>query len=270
VTIAIHLFAGDFSLLTATDTQETYSSGEKVDSGKIISFWRADPPGTINITGTGDSSYITALSQDIVRKFKGFSGTPEELEEQFRYIVREFHMVHVLPFVGKIEDVPYVSLLIAARHKGVGKLWTTEKTLVTECTPFECVGIGKPTADTLLSRLYPQYPTLDSVAVLAAYAIYRVKSSVDGCGLKTEIRFIHRDRLGIVSSDLIEKWESLFRKYERLEREVFFNAMNFVIRPPIPVSMESAFPSQIKSLPEIVKEIEEMRADFAKLTIFRP
>jgi hypothetical protein len=264
--------AGDGSLLTATDTQETYTNGGKVDSGKIISAWRPDPLGAINVAGTGDTPYINALSQEIVKQFQAFHGTADELDSRVRHIVEEFYRVHILPLVGKLDDanVPEASLLIAARHEGTGKLWTTERTLVTEATPFDCLGIGAATANALLNRLYPLYPTLDSVAILAAYVIYRVKSSVDGCGLKTEIRFIHRDRPGAVPFSLIDEWENLFRKYDRLEREVFYHAMNFVIRPPAPMmGLEGALPLQMKPLSEIVKEIEQMREDFAKLPIFK-
>jgi hypothetical protein len=99
MTIAIHLAAGNFALLTATDTQETYSSGEKVDSGKIMGAWRANPLGAINVAGAGDSPYANALSQDIVRQFQNFSGTPEGLEKRVRHLVRAFYAVHVLPFL---------------------------------------------------------------------------------------------------------------------------------------------------------------------------
>ncbi len=271
VTIAIHLMAGGSSLLTATDTQETYTNGAKVDSGKIMGGWRADPLGAINVAGTGDTPYINALSQDIVKKFQNFHGTADELDSCVRDAVKGFYNDHILPLVGKLDDgnLPEASLLIAARHQGAGKLWTTERTLVINATPFDCLGIGASTANTLLNRLYPLYPTLDSVAILAAYVIYRVKSSVDGCGLKTEIRFIHRDRPGVVPFDVIEEWENLFRKYDRLEHEVFNHAMNFVIRPSAPVGHEMAFPLQMRPLSEIVKEIEQMREDFAKLPIFK-
>jgi hypothetical protein len=85
VTIAIHL-SGAASLLTATDTQGTYDSGDKVDTGKIIGAWRAKPLGAINIAGAGDSSYIKALSQEIDREFKKCDGTLEELETTIREV----------------------------------------------------------------------------------------------------------------------------------------------------------------------------------------
>jgi hypothetical protein len=75
VTIAIHMQAGEFTLLTATDTQETYSSGEKIDAGKIIGASRIDPPGAINVAGSGDSLYAEALSQEIIQTFQNSGGT---------------------------------------------------------------------------------------------------------------------------------------------------------------------------------------------------
>jgi hypothetical protein len=268
VTIALHLMAGNFTLITATDTQETYASGEKLDTGKIIGYWQADPATAINIAGSGWSRYTLALSQDILRCFKDFSGATDDFEPEIRRLVREFHEVHIHPYVGKVADsaLPICSLLIAASREGSGKLWATEKTTVTESTVFDCTGIGGPLATSLLNRFYPrQYSSLDSVAILAAYVIYRVKSSVDGCGLKTEVRFIQRDRLGVVPFDLIEEWETLFKRYERIEREIFYHSMNYILAPPSPPNM--AFPPQMEPLPEIMKRVEEMRAEFMRLKI---
>ncbi len=273
MTIAIHMTAGGGALVTATDTQETYPTGQIVEAGKIAGAWRADPPGSINIAGAGDSPYIDALTQDIVRQFREFRGTFGQLERRIRRLVHDFYTIHVLPFVGKFEDdnVPDFRLLVAARHRGTGKLWKVNKTLVTESNSFDCVGIGKPVAEALLSRLYPHYPTLDSTAILAAYVIYRVKSSTEGCGLKTEIRFIQQNRLGIVPPDLIDHWESLFQEYDRLERDSFCHAMNFIVRPALPASLAHTLPipPQMRPLPEIVHAIEQMRAQFGTLTIFQ-
>jgi hypothetical protein len=274
MTIAIQLEAGNFSYVTATDSQVTYEGiGAKVDTGKIRGAWRAKPLGAVNIAGAGDVSYITAISQEIVEAFQKFKGTPDQLEKRIRSLSRAFYDDQVLPFVGKIDNVPDYSLLIAYRHKLVGKLWNLDGKLFKKCDPpFECIGIGESVATALLNRLYPAQPTLDSIAILAAYVIYRVKSSVGGCGLKTEIRFIYKDRIGFVPPDRIEQWEVLFQKYDRLEREIFYHAMNFVFQPAIPSFVpkevrENVRP-QMRPLDEIVKSIQEMRADFAKITIF--
>jgi hypothetical protein len=287
VTIAIHL-SGAFSLLTATDTQETYSSGEKVDSGKIISASRLKPLGSINIAGAGDSTYVKAISQELSNKFQNFAGTIAELETEIRETASSFYADHVMPFVGKVEhyNVPNYALLLAVDHEGNEKLWNIEKTMVTDASLYDCIGAGKPAADGLVGRLYPRYPTLDSLAILAAYVIYRVKSTVDGCGLKTEIRFIQHGRFGIgfVPPDRIEAWEALFQKYERLEREIFYHAMNFSVRPappPPPVSEamqkqgiaydhEKTHPPQMRPMPDIGKEIAEIQAEFAKFPILKP
>jgi isoaspartyl peptidase/L-asparaginase-like protein (Ntn-hydrolase superfamily) len=117
MTIAIRLSAGDFSYLTATGTQVTYTSGAKGDSGKIRGAWRREPIGAINIAGAGDSSSITALSQEIVKMFQKFSGSANQLEERIDAIVHTFYKKRVLPFIAKLDDanVPDYSLLIAAR-----------------------------------------------------------------------------------------------------------------------------------------------------------
>ena len=218
VTIAIHLLAGGGTTLTATDTQETYGTGQVVNSGKIIGVWRREPLGALNVTGAGDAPYIDAVAQDIVRRFRDFTGDAVQWEMLLRSIVRDFYRTNIRPFVGRVESesVPIASLLVSSRHLGTSGLWATHDALVTESIPFGCVGIGRPVAESLLTRFMPMYPTLDAIAVLAAYVIYRVKASVEGCGLNTEIRFIFRDRVGIVPSETIDGWESLFRRYDRL------------------------------------------------------
>ncbi len=243
MTIAIHLSGGG-SQITATDTQHTYTTGEKVDSGKIISLWRPNPIGGITIAGAGEVLYMNALAQEIKQGFDDFKGTFVELKSKIERITQAFYTTHVLPHEGKLDkdDLPDFALLVAVRHQGEGALWNVEKTLVTEASLFDCIGIGSAMAEALLGRLWPEYPSLDTLAVLAAYTIWRVKASVDGCGLETEIRFIHRDRPGMVSMELIEKWEALFRKYERLERDLFYHAMGYQIELAIPKQIAVRMP----------------------------
>jgi hypothetical protein len=77
-----------------------------------------------------------------------------------------------------------------------------------------------------------------------------------------------------VPSERILAWEGLFRRYKRLEREIFYHAMNFIISPPMPLAFPEKFPivpfePQMRSLPEIAKQIEEIRAEFAKEPVFK-
>lgn len=276
LTIALHMWAGESSYITAADTQTTfYPSGEKVYGGKIAGAWRRDPWGAINVTGAGDALYIDALSQKLIKYFQKFKGNTDQLFRNFERIARAFYMVHVQPHEGRLQDenLPDYRLLVAAKCRGEGKLWTIHKTIMEEAGVYECVGVGTAAARNLLGRLWPQYPTLDSSAILAAYVIYRVKSSVEGCGLKTEIRFLYRNTLGFVRPDLIEQWEALFKKYDDIEQEVFYHAMNFSAIPPYPPvpehlpQFEEAFKPQMRALPEIIKEIKKIRAEFEKLPV---
>jgi hypothetical protein len=180
MTIPIHMLGGNFSLLTAADTQETYSTGQIAQVGKISSYGRStNPPRAMNIASAGDPLYATALTQDIGRFFMNFSGTLSEFEERARSIIRDFYTVNVLPLVGKVQDESTLnySLLLTTKHAGTVKLWRAERMLLVESLPFECIGIGKPTAESSLNRFYPRYPTFESCAILVAYIIYRVKST---------------------------------------------------------------------------------------------
>jgi hypothetical protein len=276
MTIAIQLEAGMGSLVTAADTQESYGA-QIVNSGKIVGLWRgnARPLGAINITGAGDSQYIDALSQEIISWFEDFDGTQDELKLQLRSLVRRFYRTYVYPFVGRLDDenIPDYVLLVAYRHQREGGLLRVRGKLVTDSRPFGCTGLGRPVAETLLNRLYPEYPSLDSIAALAAYVIHRVKSSMEGCGLNTEIRFIFQEQIAVVPTNLIEQWEVLFRRYDKLERDLFFNCINFVINPSIPSQFVDRIPQmgpQMRLPDKIVEEINEMRQQFSSLRIFTP
>jgi hypothetical protein len=88
--------------------------------------------------------------------------------------------------------------------------------------------------------------------------------------MNTEIRFYHRGVFGIVPPRLIFGWETMFRRYEHIEKGIFYHAMNFMSSLPIPVALPiPAIPPQMKPIDEIVKEIEEVRSEFAKLAIFQ-
>jgi len=277
MTICIHL-SGAGSIVTATDTQKTGGS-DKVDAGKIISFWRANPSGAINIAGAGDVLYINGLAQEIKHGFENFKGTFAELEPEIKRITQDFYTTHVLPHEGLLEDdnLPDYALLVGASHQGQRALWNIENTLATEVSMFDCIGIGDGMAEPMLGKLWPEYPTLDSLAVLAAYTIWRVKSSIDGCGLKTEIRFIYQEKPGIVPMDRIRQWEACFEKYDQLERHLFHHAMGYQVELAVPPQIQAKLPNlpklpppDTKSLPEIVKEVEALRDKLSRLTILSP
>ena len=115
------------------------------------------------------------------------------------------------------------------------------------------------------------YPNLNSVLLLAAYVIYRVKISGEDCGLNTEIRFSHRNGFGIVPTELINRWEALFQKCDKLGREVFSHALNFAISISVPKTIDAMnVPlSGERTLPEIVEEIEKMRKEFGELGVLK-
>jgi hypothetical protein len=104
-------------------------------------------------------------------------------------------------------------------------------------------------------------------------------------GLKTEIRFMQRAKfgVGVVPPETIDAWEGLFRKYDRVERDLLYHSMNFIVRPMPPPSVlqeameegghrydhEQAFQPQMKRLPEIFKEIERIQAEFLKFPLLK-
>jgi len=100
-----------------------------------------------------------------------------------------------------------------------------------------------------------------------------VKSSVDGCGLKTEIRFIFQEKMGVVPMDRIKQWEACFARYDLLERHLFYHGMGYQIELFVPPGIQAKLPKlpppYTKPLPEIMKEIEALREEFTQLTVLK-
>ena len=194
----------------------------------------------------------------------------EEWEVWLRTNTKEFYDGHILPFVGHVEEEPSRDLLIAVQHEQERKSWSVCESLVVEEPSFTTVGIGGPTARTLLNSLYMPFLSLDGAAIIAAYVIYRVKRSITGCGFDTEIRFILNGGTGIVNPTFIKRCEELFEKYRRIEKEILYFSMNIPLREPIPaLPPEFQIPTRYElTTQDIAANLNNLREDFSKLHVF--
>jgi hypothetical protein len=140
------------------------------------------------------------------------------------------------------------------------KFWSTERTLLIPEHQFKAIGSGATTATALLSSLYRPDLKLNMAAILAAYVICQVKRSVQGCGFQTEIRFLLRNRFGVVPPEFITKCEALFEKYRQLDKEFFYHAVGF------PISMMPPLGPQ-RTIEHVLNDAGAMRSEFSKLEV---
>lgn len=196
MTIALGILASD-GLVLAADTQETIQGYAKFTHGKmgaslVSGLGKPENRRACMIAGAGSSPHLHALTALLQRRFtaKPTVSSVDEAESVFAEIIQTFHADHILPYAQypSIER-PEVSMLIGVLQPSSGsKLLVSRNNLLQDAKPYEAVGVGEILAKTFLERFY-QLPLLDvwKTIPLAAYIMYLVKSSVDGCGGETDM-----------------------------------------------------------------------------------
>jgi ATP-dependent protease HslVU (ClpYQ) peptidase subunit len=269
MTIGLGFTSGPLAIM-ASDSEITLG-GASLPGGKLSSMARAEPSGAICIGLAGNASYAQVLASKIERGFDKWKGSLDKFDAWTEKTVFEFYEKHALPFVGKVANPPNYRLLIMAGHKGQKAFWSTDKTLLVPEHSFKAIGIGESVATSLMRRLHRPYLKLNQAAILGAYVIYKVKNSVQYCGFETEIRFLWKDKFGMVPPEFINKCEKLFDKYEQLEEEFFFFAMSMPYSWPIP-PLPPQFADKVGVQPErgfqdVLSETSAMREEFSKLEV---
>lgn len=194
MTIAIGLLASD-GIVLAADTQEIVGS-MKSDESKLLIANRGRKPdksGALAITGAGDAGYLDSISMDICSAFvaqKAWTGV--KFVTKLKKLVKDFHNDHIVPY-GKFpdHDRPQASLVVGADFSDSSfgdyrALWSTEKSTVSFAKRYCAVGLGRAQAYVMLRRFWAQMDTTKA-ATLAAYILFHVKHSIDGCGNETQI-----------------------------------------------------------------------------------
>lgn len=188
MTIAIGLVAAD-GIVIAADTQETIQGTVKTSATKIVVA--PNPSGVIAITGAGTAGHLDALAQDISDRAR--IATARSMEREIRATFKKFYDAHITPlyrFQARFPD-PDISVIIGIDQGKRGRvILANEQTAIRRCDRYVSVGVGGLIADIVLARAFiPDLP-LKRAALLAAYAIYCVKESVEGCGKNTEVCFL--------------------------------------------------------------------------------
>ena len=221
VTIAIGLIVSD-AVILAADSQETARNFMKTDVGKIMGLAytsQTDGMGAIGIAGAGHPGYIDTFGDQLRGLFDG--SRPQNADETtgtMAAALEDFYAKHVIPFDRyPPEDRPDFQLLIALQRRNKIKLLVTHLSVLHTVSFHTSIGIGAVHANTLLDRYYRHDLSISVAARLAAYAIFQVKRSVDGCGHFTQLAVIQKNWIDLTDVEVTQEWERRFRDYEESE-----------------------------------------------------
>jgi hypothetical protein len=247
MTIAIGMLATD-GIVLAADTQVGITDYLKTSQGKIamivIRNERPDMPlRSFAVTGAGNASYLEALRHRMTDLFRdpGYSEAPGRLETDLEERLIEFYDAHVVPFDQyPANERPDFWLLMGAQFGEQKLLWTTEKNVLIPHSQSAAVGIGAMYAQILLSRFHAKADSR-TTALLAAYVIFQVKESIDGCGRDTDIFVLRRGTPFFLDRQRVRALEELFREYSKVESRILIHALGG--SPPPELGGRSVFES---------------------------
>lgn len=234
MTIAIGLIASD-GVVIAADRQET-EGDQKKEQRKIDTLW-AGGIGSLVVSGAGNGPYIdsmtTRLQVAFASKIWAWSDNAE-MTENFRATHAAFYTDTVLPFAGyQPYERPDYELLfgcsIVAKHHF---LWYSHKLTLNRVQGYRAVGVGASTAESLLKKFYVARLPLKVAISLAAYVVYQVKNSVEGCGFATDVLFTQAHTPPCrVSEQTLKEMEDAFAKFRLIERDDLFKMIGGGVVP---------------------------------------
>lgn len=220
MTIAIGLMA-DIGIILAADRQET-AGYQKTDPGKIRANFKP-AKGSLIVTGAGSSTYLDSIAQQILTWFSedDKSKRPAEVADVINAINRQFYSETVIPFSGYPErDRPDYFLLIGCDVVASQPvLFETDRLAFKSVDDYTAVGLGASTAKTLLSKFYIARLPISIAISLAAFVMYEVKASVEGCGLGTDVFYTAGHVLQSVRDEEVLRMENAFHLFHLSERE---------------------------------------------------
>jgi 20S proteasome alpha/beta subunit len=228
VTIALAISGLD-GVVIAADRQET-AGYQKTEEGKIVSNWRAQPPGYLITTGAGDAAHIDAVASRLRKWFRDSKETDlNKAAADLEALHHAFYREKVIPIADDPRLRPDYSLLLAYKCEGRAEIFKTSGLSFGVSQLYEAVGIGETTAKTILQKLWIPAP-VHEILNLATYTLQEVKASVDGCGLGTDIVFVRNEPFTNfvpqrLEPDELHEMEELFRLYRKVERNNFHDCV---------------------------------------------
>jgi predicted proteasome-type protease len=220
MTISIGLMA-DNGIVLAADRQET-AGYQKTDTGKISANFKPGK-GSLIVTGAGSGTYLDSIAQQILASFSDDDKNKKSVEVAVALNTtnRRFYSETVIPFSSYPDhERPDYALLIGCDVVGSQPaLFETDRLAFKSVDDYTAVGLGASTAKTLLSKFYiPRMPTPIAIS-LAAFVMYEVKASVEGCGLGTDVFYTADHVLQSVRDEEVLQMESAFHLFHLSERE---------------------------------------------------
>jgi hypothetical protein len=185
MTIAIGLICAD-GVVIAADTQESGALTKNQAHKIAVSLIDG---GVIAFAGAGEAQTLDGLSchvRDSAAKAQK-SEIVSVINDSFLAFYKQ-HIVPLYPFHERFVS-PDVDAIIGISVGTQSVLLANHRTALRRCDHFVSVGIGRDFSDVLLARLFPhglKLPT-ERAVLLAAYVIYQVRESVEGCGLGTQL-----------------------------------------------------------------------------------
>ena len=179
--------------------------------------------GSLIVTGAGSGTYLDALAQQILSWFSNDDNSQEasDIADFLATTNRSFYTDTVIPFSGYPDhERPDYSLLIGCDVVGSEpSLFETDRLAFKVVDDYAAVGLGASTAKTLLSKFYIQRLPISIAISLAAFVMYEVKASVEGCGLGTDVFYTAGHVLQSVGDEEVLRMENAFRLFHLSERE---------------------------------------------------
>jgi hypothetical protein len=271
MTIAVGILAPNGAVIAA-DRQET-AAYQKGEEGKITTVWRADPPGCLTITGAGDGFYIDSISA-VLRDWFGSSKEKDidKLRTEADVLTQEFYKSRVIPISDDPNLRPDYELLLVCKSFARMQMWKTSRLAFNRSPMWDAVGVGQVVATALINKLWLPVSVEEAVN-LAAFTVYEVKASVDGCGLGTDVVFITNDPNPFVNGvpvfledAEIREMEDIFRRYHKVEREMFHQCVAHATSVHTRDVFEK-YKDERPKMSEAFKEINERRRSRFGITI---
>ena len=231
MTIAIGILASNGIVLAADTEISTDGEIKGVDTKLVAATTQVygKPAGqSIGVAGAGSWGYFQSVKLDVTKiVLSNLFDDPESNEhvkQRLGQFIGEFYQKHVIAF-HKLKNPPDLQLLIGTWAYGKGLLWGTDKMVSYPSFDFDAIGVGGTYARSLLHGYYTPMP-VDSAAMLAIYAVARVKAAVAGCGQETQILVVRDNMAKSLPRDLILRGEAMFsEQFIRAQSRV----MHFVL-----------------------------------------
>jgi hypothetical protein len=236
VTIAIGLLS-NVGIVFAADTQLTHDGFMKSDEGKLSltlcpvydeQARALSKTRSLGVTGSGNAQYIKEMRRRFGVRFATLRTAEEVINPQvaLQEELSKMHADHIVPFDRYApNERPEIFMILGAQIGPKKQIWSTEKNLLVPEDNYAAVGIGASYAKILLSRFYPPAPpNLALATLIAAYVIFNVKETIDGCGKGTSIFSTTESLPSLLGGREIRALEEVFRKYARLEYDFLITA----------------------------------------------